>query len=98
MDSSVINVEGHQEEHFFTLMSFDNKFMEDFMKVPFKKSIIKLLPKSIKYFGRVTRLSKKIVFPPFEKGNKKFRFGPIASTVKEYPEILMKRKGIFEKC
>jgi leucyl/phenylalanyl-tRNA--protein transferase len=48
------------------------------MKIPFKKSIIKLLPKSIKYFGRVTRLSKKIVFPPFEKGNKKFRFGPMA--------------------
>lgn len=37
-----------------------------------------VLPGSYRYAGRVTRLTDGVDFPPFEKANRGFRFGPIA--------------------
>ena len=42
------------------------------------KVIYQYFPKLYKYTGRVTKLNKKVKFPPMHKGNKKIKFGPIA--------------------
>ncbi|PKM56175.1 MAG: hypothetical protein CVU98_11575, partial [Firmicutes bacterium HGW-Firmicutes-3] len=42
------------------------------------KVIYSHFPELYRYTGRVTKLKKDIEFPPFHKGNKKIKFGPIA--------------------